>query len=208
MNSKLRIATLLLAVAVSCVAVVYAQSPQPQASALPANAIPARVVEDPSVQVGWQRFEMGAAPTLSLILPEAPKITVESVQGQLINTYVSSNASGVYAAVRIDGLSADLERGSEEMRSRYFRGFFQGFARGFQKGLGPAIKDTLELREVTQLTTATGRSGYQQRLTLGTAEGLGQMVFVGKSAFGLVALWFPTAPPQDHVSFFGSFRLK
>ena len=207
-ESKLIMATLLLIVAIASSVVVRSQSPQPQTPALPANPIPARVVEDPSVQVGWRRYEIGATPTLSLILPAAPGITSETVQGQLVNTYVSANSSGVYAAVRIDRLAMNLETASEEARNKYFRSFFQGFAQGFQKGLSPTVKDTLELLDVAQVTTASGRQGYQQRLMLGSAQGRGQMVFVGNSAFGLVALWFPNAPATDNDSFFASFRIK
>ncbi|HEY5884644.1 MAG TPA: hypothetical protein VIT88_08145 [Pyrinomonadaceae bacterium] len=205
---KLIIAALLLLVTASSYVAVSAQSPQAQTPGLPGLMIPARVVADPSVKAGWNRYEMGATPTLSLILPSKPDGTVEGVQGQIINTYVSVSSTAVYAAVRIDGLSTSLERAIEEARSRYFRSFFQGFARGFEKGLGPSITDKLELLEITQVPTATGQNGFQQRLTFGTAQGRAQMVFVGNSAFGLVALWFPNAPAGDVDSFFGSFRVK
>ena len=190
------------------IALVRAQAPEPQKPALPAGAIPARPVDDSSVKPGWRRYEMGTTPTLGVVLPSPPGVTVETAQGQQINTYVSTSTSGVYAAVRIDRLPMNLETASEDARSRYFQGFFDGFARGFQKGLGPTVKDSLALLEVTQLTTATGRKGFQQRLTLGTMQGRSQMVFVGDSAFALVALWLPEAPAADYDSFFGSFRIK
>lgn len=200
--------TLLLMIVVASTAVVRAQSPEPQKPALPAGAIPARPVEDPSVKGGWLRYEIGTTPALGVVLPSPPGVTVESAQGQQINTYVSTSSSGVYAAVRIDRLPLNLETASEDARSRYFQSFFDGFARGFQKGLGPTVKDSLALLEVTQLTTATGRKGFQQRLTLGSMQGRSQMVFVGDSAFALVALWLPDAPAADYDSFFNSFRLK
>lgn len=204
---KLILATLVLLV-VSSNALVHAQSSAPQSAELPSNAIPARPVEDPSVRAGWRRYEIGATPTLGVILPSVPGITVESVRGQDINTYVSTNQSGVYAAVRIDRLPMNLESAPDEDRSRYFQSFFEGFARGFQKGLGPTVKDALALLEVTKVMTATGRNGYQQRLTLGTMQGRSQMVFVGNSAFALVALWLPNAPPAEYDSFFSSFRIR
>jgi len=206
--SKLKIGALALVFAISSSALIRAQSPQPQQPGLPALMIPARVVEDPSVKDGWRRYEIGATPTLSLILPSKPNGTVEEVQGQVINTYVSANSTGVYAAVRIDRLATNLERATEEARSNYFRTFFQGFALGFEKAVSQSVKDKLELLEVTQVPTATGRNGFQQRMTLGTTQGRGQMVFVGNSAIGLVALWFPGAPAADVDSFFGSFRIK
>ncbi len=203
----LKLATLVLLVA-SCNALVHAQSPAPQKPGLPSNAIPARAIEDPFVKAGWRHYEIGATPTFGVILPSVPAHTVETARGQDVNTYVSTNQSGVYAAVRIDRLPMNLESASDESRSRYFQSFFDGFARGFQKGLGPTVKDTLALLEVTQLTTATGHKGFQQRLTLGSMQGRSQMVFVGDSAFALVALWLPNAPAADYDSFFGSFRLK
>ena len=204
---KLVLGTLVLLV-VSSNALVHAQSPTPQSPGLPGNAIPARAVEDPSVRAGWRRYEIGATPTLSVALPSVPGTTVESARGQDINTYVSTNQSGVYAAVRIDRLPMNLESATDEARSKYFQDFFDGFARGFQKGLGPTVKDSLALLEVTKVMTATGRSGYQQRLTLGAMHGRSQMVFVGNSAFALVALWLPNAPPAEYDSFFGSFRIR
>ena len=203
---KLKLMTLVLLV-LSSNALVHAQSPAPQKPGLP-SAIPARAVEDPSVKAGWRRYEIGATATLGVILPSVPAHTVETAGGQDINTYVSTNETGVYAAVRIDRLPVNLESASEEVRSRYFQSFFEGFARGFQKGLGPTIKDSLALLEVTLEMTATGRKGYQQRLTLGTMQGRSQMVFVGNSAFALVALWLPNAPAADYESFFGSFRIR
>ena len=200
--------TLLLVIVIASAAFVRAQSPEPKPPGLPVGAIPARPIEDPSVKTGWRRYEMGTTPTLGVVLPSSPSVTFETAQGQQINTYVSTNSSGVYAAVRIDRIPINLETASDEVRSRYFQSFFDGFARGFQKGLGPSVKDSLDLLEVTQLTTATGRKGFQQRLTLGSMQGRSQMVFVGDSAFALVALWLPDAPAADYDSFFSSFRLK
>ena len=159
--SKLKIGALALVFAISSSAGIRAQSPQPQQPGLPA-----RVVEDPAVKEGWHRYEIGATPTLSLILPSKPNGTVDDVQGQVVNTYVAVNSSGVYAAVRIDRLAINLERATEEARSNYFRTFFQGFAQGFEKAVSKSVKDKLELLEVTQVPTATGRNGFQQRMTL------------------------------------------
>lgn len=199
---------LLLVIVIASTTVSRAQSPEPRKPALPAGAIPARPVEDPSVKVGWRRYEIGSTPTFAVALPSPPGVTVESVRGQQVNNYVSTSTSGVYAAVRIDHVPINLETASEDARSRYFQSFFEGFARGFQKGLGPAVKDSLALLDVTQLTTAAGHKGFQQRLTLGSMQGRSQMVFVRDSAFALVALWLPNAPAADYDSFFGSFRLK
>lgn len=200
--------TLVIVIVIAFAAVVRPQSPEPQKPALPAGAIPARPIEDLAVKPGWRRYEIGSTPTLGVVLPSPPGVTFESVQGQQVNTYISTNPTGVYAAVRIDRLPLNLGTAPEDARSRYFQSFFDGFARGFQKGLGPTVKDSLALLEVTQLTTATGRKGFQQRLTLGSMQGRSQMVFVGNSAFALVALWLPNAPAADYDSFFGSFRLK
>src|SRR5688572_15837325 len=136
---RLKLATLALLVS-SFNGLVHAQSPAPQKPGLPGNAIPARAVENPSVKAGWRHYEIGATPTFGVILPSVPAHTVETARGQDVNTYVSTNESGVYAAVRIDRLPMNLESASDEARSRYFQSFFNGFARGFQKGLGPTIK--------------------------------------------------------------------
>jgi hypothetical protein len=208
MDLKFVRTTLLLVIVIASAQVLRAQSPEPKKPGLPAGAVPARPVADPAVKLGWQRYEIGSMPTFGVVLPSPPGVTFESVQGQQVNTYVSTNASGVYAAARIDRLPLNLETAPEDARSKYFQSFFNGFARGFQKGLGPTVKDSLALLEVTQLMTATGRKGFQQRLTLGSMQGRSQMVFVGDSAFALVALWLPDAPASDYDSFFDSFRLK
>ena len=193
-----------MVIVIASTAVVDGQSPRPQTPGLPVGAIPIRAVDDPSVKVGWRRYDIGTAPILGVILPSPPGVTAETVEGQQVNTFVSTNPSGVYSAVRIDRIPVNLENASEDVRSRYFQAFFEGFARSFQNNL----QYSLVLLEVTQLTTATGHKGFQQRLTLGPMQGRSQMVFVGDSAFALVALWLPDAPAADYDSFFDSFRLK
>jgi hypothetical protein len=197
--------TLLSLALMLSVATAHAQTSAPLSP--PANAIPARVMEDPSVRTGWRRYGFGATPNLSVILPGAPSNAVEVVDAQVVNTYISTTSSGVYAAVRVDRIPINLGSASEEARSRYFREFFQGFAKGFHKGLGSTVQDSLQLLEVTTVKTAAGRDGYQQRLTIGTMQGRAQMMFVGNSAFCIVAFWLPTAPAADYDSFFGSFRI-
>lgn len=196
--------TLFLVIVIASTAVVGGQSPRSQTPGPPAGAIPIRSVDDPSVKAGWRRYDIGATPILGVILPSPPGVTAETVEGQQVNTFVSTNPSGVYAAVRIDRIPVNLENASEDVRSRYFQGFFEGFARSFQNNL----QYSLVLLEVTQLTTTAGHKGFQQRLTLGPMQGRSQMVFVGDSAFALVALWLPDAPAADYDSFFDSFRLK
>ena len=197
-------ATLLLVIIVASTAVVGAQSPNSQKPGLPAGAIAIRPVDDPSVKVGWRRYEIGTTPILGVVLPSLPDVTAETIEGQQVNTFVSTNPSGVYTAVRIDRIPVNLENASEDARSKYFQGFFEGFARSFQNNL----QFSLVLLEVTELTTTTGRKGFQQRLTLGPMQGRAQMVFVGDSAFALIALWLPNTPAGDYDSFFDSFRLK
>ncbi len=187
---------------------VHPQATQPPQPGVPVNAVPAHVIEDSSVRAGWRRYGFGARPTPSVILPAAPSNGVETVTGgQVINTYIATTSSGVYVAARVDRIPINMESASEEVRGRYFREFFQGFAKGFQQGLSAKNPDTLELLEVTKVTTAAGRVGFQQRLTLGTTQGRAQMVFVGNSAFCIIAFWFPTAPATDYDFFFGSFRI-
>ena len=203
-NLKFTRTTLLLTIVIASTALVDAQSPTPKNPGLPVGAIPIRPVDDPSVKVGWRRYEIGTTPILGVVLPSPPDVTTETIEGQLVNTYVSTNPSGVYTAVRIDRLPVNLENASEDARGRYFQSFFEGFARSFQNNL----QYSLVLLDVTQLTTATGSKGFQQRLTLGPMQGRAQMVFVGNSAFALVALWLPDTPATDYESFFDSFRLK
>ena len=196
--------TLFLVIVIASTAVVGGQSPRSQTPGRPAGAIPIRPVDDPSVKAGWRRYDIGTTPILGVILPSPPGVTAETVEGQQVNTFVSTNPSGVCAAVRIDRIPVNLENASEDVRSKYFQVFFEGFARSFQNNL----QYSLVLLEVTQLTTTAGHKGFQQRLTLGPMQGRSQMVFVGDSAFALVALWLPDAPAADYDSFFDSFRLK
>jgi hypothetical protein len=208
MFGKLKFPKAALLVAVlSAASIANGQAPETKSPGPPTNAWPIRVIEDPSVRTGWRRYEIGASPTLSVILPSIPGGTLERVGANVINTHVSSNGSGVYAAVRVDQIPLNLEAASEEARNLYFSQFFQGFAKSFQKGLGPTIKDSLEFLDVTKVKTAAGRDGLQQRLRLGSTQGRAQMVFVGNSAFCVIAFWFPTAPAADYDSFFESFRI-
>ena len=210
MVTKLSVAkiALLPSVLLLTVITVHPQTAGQTTTVLTPNTIPAHVIEDSSVRSGWQRYGFGVKPALSVILPAAPNSAVENLAGgQVVNTYVGTTNSGVYAAARVDRIPINIENASEEARSRYFREFFEGFAKGFQEASSSKIPDSLQLLEVTKVTTAAGRDGFQQRLTLGTTQGRAQMVFVGNSAFCVIAFWFPTAPAADVDSFFGSFRV-
>jgi hypothetical protein len=188
------------------VANVHPQSAAPKPPTDPVNAIPARVIDDPSVRAGWRRYGFGASAGFSVILPAEPALTSEAMQTQIINTYIAATSSGVYAAARVDRIPVHMESAAEQVRSRYFREYFQGFAKGMEKSLA-STGQSVQLQEVTKVATAAGRDGFQQRFAFGSMQGRAQMVFVGSSAFCIIALWTPAAPAADYESFFSSFRI-
>ena len=102
----------MLLIVIASTAVVGGQSPRPKSPGLPAGAIPIRPVDDPSVRVGWRRYDIGTKPILGVVLPSPPGVTAETLEGQQVNTFVSTNRSGVYAAVRIDRIPVNLENAS------------------------------------------------------------------------------------------------
>jgi hypothetical protein len=186
---------------------VHSQSSTPKPPGLPANAIPSRVIDDPSPKPsGWQRYQFGASPGFSVILPSAPAVSSEVAGGQVINTYISSTGSAFYAVTRVDRIELSLETASEKARNDYFKGFFQGFAKSFEAP-SAQTQDSLHLLDVTKVRAA-GRDGFEQRLTYKTWLGRGQMVFVEDSAFCVIALWLPSVPAADYDSFFQSFRIE
>ena len=188
------------------VASLPAQSPSPTPPRATVTGIPARAIDDPSVRVGWRRYAFGASPGFSVILPSEPALTSEGVQTQILNTYIAATPSGVYAAARVDRIPVHMESAAEEVRNRYFREYFQGFAKGMEKALA-STGQSVQLQEVTKVATAAGRDGFQQRFALGSMQGRAQMVFVGNSAFCVIAMWAPAALATDYESFFSSFRI-
>ena len=187
---------------------VHSQSPTPAPPGLPATVIPPRVINDPSAKPsGWQRYQFGANPGFSVILPSAPVGSSEVAGVQVINNYMSSTGSVVYAVTRVDHIELSLETASEKARSDYFKGFFQGFAKGFEGPPSGQTQDTVHLLDVTKVRAA-GRDGFEQRLTYKTWLGRGQMIFVGDSAFCVIAMWLPSVPAADYDSFFESFRIE
>lgn len=186
---------------------VYSQAPAPTAPAAPDFSVAAQVIDDASAKAkGWQRFQFGVSPKFSAILPLVPSNVAKVLEGQVVNSYISSSGPVIYAVARVDRISTNLENSSEEARTRYFNQFFQGFAKSFESQPSDPSQN-MKLLDVTKVTTAAGREGYQQRLSYKTWQGLGQMVFVGNSALCLVSLWSPTAPADDYNSFFASFRI-
>jgi hypothetical protein len=205
-KSRVVIAHLLSLVLLLSVANVYPQSTSQKPPAVLATTIPARVIADPSVRAGWRRYGFGEGPGFSVILPAEPVVTSEGVQTQILNTYIAATSYGVYAAARVDRIPVHMESAPEEVRSRYFREYFQGFAKGMEKALA-STGQSVQLQEVTRVATTTGRNGFQQRFALGSMQGRAQMVFVGNSAFCIIAVWTPATPANDDESFFSSFRI-
>jgi len=186
---------------------VSGQTPAPQPAATP---IPARVVEDPKVPVGWRRYQFGDAPNFSVILPAVPEVSAERAPGvetAVVHLYITSNDNAVYAASRLQGLGINMETASEDVRASFFKNYVEGFSKGFHSSM---VKNNInhELKMLTPTKVrAANRDAFQQDFTVGPFTGRAQLTFAGSGAFCIITVWNQRTPAVDRESFFNSFLL-
>ena len=187
------------------------QAPVSKLPAQPVDPIPAKVVADISAPAGWQRYQFGERPQFSVILPAAPESSAERMPDSttIVNLYIAPAAgTGIFAAARLDKIPADLEKAPESRREAFFKEYFAGFAKGFQESMAKNnLSFQLQLLDSQKVVTATGRGGFQQDMSVGPFKGRSQLVFVGTSAFCVLAIWNEKVPAATYETFFKSFQL-
>ena len=209
-KNKLNFLLLVLLFALTA-ATSLGQAPVSKPPALPADSIPAKVVVDPNTPAGWQRYQFGERPQFSVILPAAPESSAEQMPDSttIVNLYIAPAVGiGIFAAARLDKIPADLEKAHESRREAFFKEYFGGFAKGFQESMAKNnLSFQLQLLDSQKVVTATGRSGFQQDMSVGPFKGRAQLVFVGTSAFCVLAIWNEQVPTATLETFFKSFKL-
>ncbi len=186
------------------------QTAGPKAPSVPAVVTPAKVVPDTSAPPGWQRYQFGDRPAFSAILPAVPEATAERAPNStsITSIYTATNTGGIYVVGRVDEISTDIDKAPEATREKFFKEFFAGFAEGFKEGLAKSnFNFQLQLLNPKKVMTATGREGFQQDMTIGPFKGQAQLVFAGRSALCVVAIWNASAPPAELEAFFKSFKI-
>jgi hypothetical protein len=187
---------------------VHAQTPTP--TPIPVTVMPPTVTDDASAPAGWHRYQFGAEPVFSVVLPAAPESTAERVPSlptAVVQLHISTAASGVFAATRVDGIGRSFENATEAERKAFFGTYIEGFARGFRESLKKNnINSETTFDEPTKATAAS-RDAFQQDFAVGVLKGRAQLVFAGSGAFCVLAIWPPDSPIAHREAFFNSFQL-
>ena len=208
--TKCKLNLVLLVLLALTAGVTLAQSPSPKGKPAPPPVVtPAKAVADASAPAGWRRYQFGEHPAFSVILPSEPQASAERLPTDAINNmYSSENANGIYLTARLDGFAVDMGKASPARQEEFFKEFFGGFAQGFQETLAKNnVNYQLQMLNAKRITTATGREGYQQEMTVGPLKGQAQLVFLGTSGFCVLAIWNEKTPAGETQAFFNSFRL-
>lgn len=168
-------------------------------------------VEDSSVVLaGWRRYQFGASPAFSVAMPARPDANAErmpSAPDAVVHFYLTASERGVYGASRLDGLALDMDGVTDAQREGFFREYVTGFAEGFRQGLKANNLDYELTFKPSKKVRAAGRDAFEQELTVGPFQGRAQLVFAGRAAFCVVAIWTAETPAADLQAFFNSFRL-
>ena len=178
-----------------------------QASPVP---LPARAVEDKLAPAGWTRYEVGEPARFSLILPAAPEVSAERMNitpgvAVTVRVYLSSADSGVYGATYLEGLPTAAS--NDEMR----RTFFKSFVTSFMEGLQESVKDRGVITSLKRLeqraATADGLAGYEQDFSYERLMGRVRLVFDGRRAYAVMAVWNGLSSNGERSTFFESLRI-
>jgi hypothetical protein len=173
--------------------------------------LPVRRVADKLARAGWRRYEIGDPARFSLILPIAPITKAErskiipGVWGTT-HSYLSVNASGVYAVSYLGALPAALQN---EARKRTFsEGFVKDFAEGFQAKMKDREIDVAFTVSEQRTAAVGGLAGYEQDFSDGEITGRVRLVFDAGSAYAVMAVWNDLSSNSEISAFFESLKVN
>jgi len=188
--------------------------PPPVRQESPPPLLPIKSVADTLLApAGWMRYRIGEPERFSLILPVPPeaggeRATFATGEVMTVRTYMSLGAAGVYGANYIEDVPVAVAGGTEGVQHAFFDGFVKGFAGEFQEVMKKQ-GSTEQLKILEQRSaTAGGLAGYEQDLSFGLVTGQLRLVFDGRRAYGLMALWPADAPESERKLFFESLRVN
>jgi len=186
--------------------------PPPPIQQGPPPPLPIKPVADTLAPAGWARYGIGEPERFSLILPAPPEVSSERITlapgvVMAVRYYMTSGAAGVYGATYIEDLPAAGDM-TETQRRAFFDGFVKGFVDGFQEGMQKQ-GSTEQLKMLEQRSaTASGLAGYEQDVSFALYTGRLRLVFDGRRAYALIALWTADASESERKAFYESLRVN
>ena len=151
------------------------------------------MLEDKSAPPGWQKYQFGAEPLFSVLLPVKYEASAEVVEmgGEtptISYTYIAETDTSIYLALLTDNMPVIAERLPDNMKQRFFEGMWRGFVEGMRSEMaknGMLFKITAgELKKAT----VSGLEGREQEFTLGPLIGRARMAISGRRAYVAVVL--------------------
>jgi hypothetical protein len=183
----------------------------PSRPGVQATPLPARPVADKLAPSRWTRYEIGEPSRFSLILPSEPVARVErsniipGVPG-ISQIYLSAADSGVYGLSYAEALPDALR--NEARRQTFFEGFVKEFAEGFKASMKERGMDLRLTMLERRAATVGGLAGYEQDFSYGTVMGRVRLVFGGRSAYAVMAIWNGLSSNSERNAFFESLKVN
>jgi hypothetical protein len=186
--------------------------PPPGAAQTAVKMPPSRTVEDASAPAGWKKYEFGATPLFTILLPaehESAAVQVPMGGSDTATTYVyvGQGDSGVFMTMYVEDMPLIAERLSEEWKQNFYAGLWRGMVEGMRSEMEKnGVLFKIESGELKK-TKISGHDGREQEFTFGPLKGLTRMVLVGRRAYVALSMVQPEKPLTEHTAFFDSFAI-
>lgn len=187
-----------------------APTPQPVFKPQTAPTMPPyKPIQSASVPKGWQKYEFGAVPFFSVMLPTQHEIETNNIQmggtaSAKAFTLSGETDEGVYIAHFVENLPLIAERMSEAYKQKFYEGMWQGFIQETKKELetnGILFKfETQEKREVL----ISGLKGQEHDFMLGPMKGRARVVLSEQRAFLVISMEMGDSLSRQATDFLNS----
>ncbi|HEX8745919.1 MAG TPA: hypothetical protein VF717_01905, partial [Pyrinomonadaceae bacterium] len=155
-------------------------SRQNQGPPPPPKAPAYRIASDASAPAGWNRYEFGAGPVVSALLPSRPEEFKEikslgASKPSTMYTYISDAEGAVYGVYYGEDMPFIAERMPESFRQGFYEGMLKGFIEGVKQGLaasGLLFEVNVGSRRQTKVD---GLDGNEFDFGFGPMSGLARM---------------------------------
>lgn len=191
--------------------------PPPPPSPTPAQKAPAplprKAVAGARVGQGWQRYEIGAPPVLSVDLPpkhvvETEMVTMGGSRSAPAYAYTGETDDGTYIAYFVENLPLDSARMPEGIKQSFYDGVWEGMAKGIKSGME---KNGLLIELVTgqsKMIKVGGLDAREQDFTLGPLKGRARVVLSGNRAFLVLLLELGDTISGTGLAFLDSLEVR
>ena len=210
--SSLIIRALLLAASLGAPVATLAQRAGPPPAPPPPTAPSYRVTNEATAPAGWKRYEFGASPVISVLLPGVPEEFTEQkplggAKPSTMRFFTSGTDTAVYAAYYAEDLPFVAERMPQKFKESFYDGMLQGFINGVKEGLSESgLLFDVKAGARREMKFA-GLDAVDFDFTFGPMLGMGRMAISGQRAYMAISMWTEETPQSERAAFFNSFRI-